>query len=121
MKRKMWRGFSPYHDLVSLYQGALATVLPSRYEGFGLPALESMSCGVPAVVDDRTALTEVVGDSGVLVDGDNPRDVARGIKRLFQDPPYRAELAARARVRARSMPWDKTVDGMVSAFEEAAR
>ena len=120
MKRVRWLGFVPDSDLVSLYQGALATVLPSRYEGFGLPALESMSCGVPAIVDRRTALPEVVGDSGVLVDGDSPRDVARGIRSLCRDPSYRAELAGRARVRAKNMSWEKTVEGMVSAFEEAA-
>ena len=58
----------PDEDLPAIYRGALLLVLPSLIEGFGLPALEAMACGTPVVASNTTALPEVVGDGGILVD-----------------------------------------------------
>ena len=73
-------------------------MLPSHYEGFGLTALEAMACGTPVVASDRTALPEVVGDAGLLVDPDDAEAMAAGIERAMDDAaPARAGPARAAR------------------------
>jgi glycosyltransferase involved in cell wall biosynthesis len=80
--------------LVSLYRRAALVVVPSRYEGFGLPAVEAMACGTPVVACAAGALPEViaVGGGGTLVPRDDPSALARGIKELIDDPVRRREL-----------------------------
>lgn len=99
--------YVPEGDLPPLYSGALAAVLPSLYEGFGLTALEAMACGVPVVCSGVGSLPEVVGDAGVLLD---PRDVAawaRALERLVGDARLRAELAERGQARAAGFTWER--------------
>jgi glycosyltransferase involved in cell wall biosynthesis len=85
--------------LVGLYRRAALVAVPSRYEGFGLPAAEAMACGTPVVACAAGALPEVVetGGGGVLVAGDDPGALAAGIRALLADPARRAELGARGR------------------------
>jgi glycosyltransferase involved in cell wall biosynthesis len=80
--------------LVSLYRSAALVVVPSRYEGFGLPAAEAMACGTPVVACAAGALPEVVktGGGGLLVPPNDPRALARAITALLEDPGRRAEL-----------------------------
>jgi glycosyltransferase involved in cell wall biosynthesis len=80
--------------LVSLYRSAALVVVPSRYEGFGLPAAEAMACGTPVVACAAGALPEVVktGRGGLLVPPNDPRALARAITALLEDPGRRAEL-----------------------------
>jgi glycosyltransferase involved in cell wall biosynthesis len=97
------REFVP--DLVPLYQGATAFVMPSHYEGFGLTVLEAMSCGVPVVAFSNSAVTEVVGRGGELVpNGDVPAMTA-AVRRLLDEPSYAAESRARALEQARPFTW----------------
>ena len=85
--------------LVSLYRRAALVVVPSRYEGFGLPAVEAMACGTPVVANAAGALPEVVstGGGGVLVDAARPDALARAIRSLLADVRARAELGAQGR------------------------
>jgi glycosyltransferase involved in cell wall biosynthesis len=85
--------------LVSLYRRAALVVVPSRYEGFGLPAAEAMACGTPVVARAAGALPEVVrtGGGGILVEAAEPAALAAGIRALLGDPARRAELGARGR------------------------
>jgi glycosyltransferase involved in cell wall biosynthesis len=85
----MQLGHVPDADLPGLYAGALAFVLPSHYEGFGLTVLEAMACGTPVVASDRTALPEVVGDAGILVDPDDPPAIADAVERAIGDERLR--------------------------------
>jgi MMP alpha-(1->4)-mannosyltransferase len=86
-------------QMVQYYAEAAIAVVPSVYEGFGLPAGEAMACGVPVVSTDGGALPEVVGDAGVIVPVKNVDALVEAIDSLLQDPQRRAELGARAKRR----------------------
>jgi len=106
-------------ELVRAYQGATAFAYPSLYEGFGLPVLEAMACGVPCVTADVSSLPEVVGDAGLLV---NPRDVAElaaALQRLIGEPTLAADLAARGRERARRFTWERAARLHAEVFSQA--
>ncbi len=94
-------GRVPTDELVRLYRRAAIVVVPSRYEGFGLPAVEAMACGTPVVACRAGALPEVMElvEGGVLVERDDPADLARGIMSLADRPETRARLAAVGRER----------------------
>jgi glycosyltransferase involved in cell wall biosynthesis len=88
--------------MIELYAEASVAVVPSLYEGFSLPAVESMACGVPLVTTQGGALPEVVGEDGVtgmLVPPGDPSALAGAIGRLLSDPELAARLAANARQR----------------------
>ena len=106
--------------LPALYGGCETFVFPSVYEGFGLPPLEAMACGVAVVCSDATALPEVVGDAAVMV---NPKDadaMADAIVRLTDDPALRADLAVRGRARAALFDWDASADRVWQTLARAA-
>ncbi len=86
-------------EMVRYYAEASIAIVPSVYEGFGLPAGEAMACGLAVVSTDGGALPEVVGDAGVIVPVKDVDALARAIDGLLQDPQARAELGARARKR----------------------
>jgi glycosyltransferase involved in cell wall biosynthesis len=86
-------------QMVRYYAEAAIAVVPSVYEGFGLPAGEAMACGVPVVSTDGGALPEVVGDAGVIVPARNVDALVEAIDKLLQDPQVRAELGARGKAR----------------------
>jgi glycosyltransferase involved in cell wall biosynthesis len=85
--------------MVRYYAEAAIAVVPSVYEGFGLPAGEAMACGVPVVSTDGGALPEVVGDAGVIVPAKNVDALVEAIDTLLQNPQARADLAARGKAR----------------------
>jgi glycosyltransferase involved in cell wall biosynthesis len=99
-------GQIPDEDLPGLYRSAEIFAYPSVYEGFGLPPLEAMACGVPVVCSNASSLPEVVGDAGILLD---PLDVGgwvAALDGLLGDAQLRADLAARGPARARRFTWD---------------
>lgn len=98
----------PGDDLVALYNGALLLAMPSFYEGFGLPALEAMQCGTPAVVADRASLPEIVGDAGLLVDPDDPTTLADAFWRIANDQALREQLRLAGREHVKAFTWEKT-------------
>jgi glycosyltransferase involved in cell wall biosynthesis len=101
-------GYVPDAELPGLYAGALAFVLPSRHEGFGLPCLEAMACGIPVVAAAAGALPETVGDAGLLVDPDDHGGFASALLRALDDDQLRATLVAAGYARARGHDWDAT-------------
>lgn len=108
-------------DLAPLYRGAAALVVTSRAEGFGLPALEALSCGTPVVAFDNTSLPEVVGDAGVLVADGDVSAFSTAVRRVLDDDALAADLRARGPERARLFTWQRTVDAHVDIYVEAAR
>jgi glycosyltransferase involved in cell wall biosynthesis len=110
--------------LVRLYQRATLVAVPSRYEGFGLPAVEAMACGAPVVACRAGALPEVleVGGGGILVERDDPRSLAAGILRLLDDPPLRAELGARGREGVvAAYAWPRIAAATAEVYAEVVR
>ena len=113
-------GFVPFETLRFFYQSAAVFVFPSRYEGFGLPPLEAMSCGAPVVTSNVSSLPEVVGDAAILVNPENVFDIARGIKEALLDEPLRAELIRRGREQASRFSWERTAGQVLEIYQEAA-
>jgi glycosyltransferase involved in cell wall biosynthesis len=101
-------GYVPDALLPSLYAGARALLMPSLYEGFGLPCLEAMASGVPVVAARRAALPETCGDAALLVDPDDPSALAEGARAAVADHAVRADLVARGLARAGGFSWDRT-------------
>jgi glycosyltransferase involved in cell wall biosynthesis len=113
------RGYVPAEERESLYRGAQMLVLPSFDEGFGIPALEAMTAGVPVIVSNRGALPEVVGDAGLLIDPDDPESLAAAILLLARDATLRANLSRRGIDRARQFTWAQMARDVRRAYEQA--
>lgn len=105
--------------LVELFRGADAVVVPGLFEGFGLPALEALSCGRPVCVSSHGALPEVVGPLGVLFDPLDERDMADKLDLVLEDAQVRARAEREGPSWARMHDWRSTADGLLSACEEA--
>lgn len=115
-ERIVLTGYVPAQDLSALYSGALAFVYVSHYEGFGLPPLEAMQCGVPVIAADNSSLPEVVGDAGILVPATDGDALCDAMRSLYRDATLRASYAARALARARQFSWDRCADLTVAAY-----
>jgi glycosyltransferase involved in cell wall biosynthesis len=113
-----WRPYAADDELVDLYRGARALLLPSLYEGFGLTALEAMACGTPVVVSNRSSLPEVVGDAALFVDPEDPAAIAVAIRRLFTDDVLAKTHAARGLARAPLFSWEKTARAVQSILHQ---
>lgn len=100
-------GFVPDEDLPYIYNKASVFVYPSLYEGFGLPPLEAMACGVPVVTANNSSLPEVVERSAILVKADNEEEIAKAIKTIILKPPIAQKLSQRGIVQARKFSWKK--------------
>ena len=112
--RVQHRGYIPDEERAALYAGATALILPSFFEGFGLPVLEAMTVGVPVIASDRGALPEVLGDAGLLVSPDDPEELAAAMQRVVTD----ARLAATLRRPWRAPSADLRLDRL---GDDAAR
>jgi glycosyltransferase involved in cell wall biosynthesis len=111
-------GFVP--DLVPLYQGADVVLVPSRYEGFGLPALEGMASGVPVVAYDNSSLPEVVGDGGLLAADGDVGALLAAVRRVLGDEHLAGELRERAVARASTFTWSAVAEAYAALYERAA-
>ncbi len=107
-ERVLWRENVPGDALPALYAGATALITPSFYEGFGLPALEAMACGTVPIVSSRSSLPEVVGSVGLLVDPDDPADIARAMYRAITDSAWREANEKAGLARAAQFTWEAT-------------
>ncbi len=101
-------GVVPEEKLPSLYRGAVALVFPSLYEGFGLPLLEAMACGIPVVTGNITAMPEVAGDAALLVDPTSVEHIAEGITKIVGDRSLRRQLREKGLSRASQFSWAST-------------
>jgi glycosyltransferase involved in cell wall biosynthesis len=117
--RVRFPGYVPRADLPALYSGARAFVYPSRYEGFGLPVLEAMSCGTPVVTTNVSSMPEVAGDGALLVDPDDVAGLAAALARIVHDASLRQELSARGQARARTFSWERCARDTIKVYQEA--
>jgi glycosyltransferase involved in cell wall biosynthesis len=114
-------GYVPETDLPALYRGAAAFVYPSLYEGFGLPILEAMACGVPVVTYNTTSLPEVAGDAAILLDPPvAPDTLAAAITRVLTDEALGRALVERGRARAAAFDWRATAASTARVYEALA-
>lgn len=113
-------GYVPERDLPALYSGALCFVYPSYFEGFGLPPLEAMQCGVPVIVGNRTSLPEVVGTAGILVDPFEVDALAAALERVVSDSNLRTELSVQGLARAKLFNWQATARQTLAVYRKAA-
>ncbi len=104
-------------DKPAVYRGAAAFVYPSRYEGFGLPPLEAMACGVPVITTDAGSIGEVVGDAAFLIDPQDTRKFGAGLITCLVEPSVSDHLKARGLERAQKFTWEKTARETVAAYE----
>ena len=114
-------GRIPRRDLDHLLVGATGLTFPSRHEGYGLPLAEAMALGCPVIASDTTALPEVVGDAGLLVDPDDVSGWTTAMSRLLDDQALRAELVAAGRRRVAWLTPAETARRMVAAYRSAIR
>lgn len=109
----------PDDDLVCLLAGATAVLVPSRYEGFGLPALEAMACGAPLIAANAGAHPEIVGNAGLLVSPDDPRAWREAAERTARDDELRASLSLLGRERAARFSWDDCARQTLAVYHRA--
>jgi glycosyltransferase involved in cell wall biosynthesis len=107
--------------LVHVYQAARAFVMPSLYEGFGLPVAEAMACGVPTVVTNTSSLPEVVGEAGIKVPLAAPDELARALRKLAGDRHWARELGQRGIERVRRFDWNRAAEAMEEIFFDVLR
>jgi glycosyltransferase involved in cell wall biosynthesis len=112
-------GWVEEEDLSPLYSGAEAFAFPSLAEGFGLPPLEAMRCGVPVVAGNATSLPEVVGDAALTVDPTDEDALAQALLDLHRSPTLRGDLARRGLDRSAAFTWESFGDKCLAAYREA--
>lgn len=105
-------------DLVPLMRGATVFLFPSFYEGFGLPVLEAMQCGVPVLASRASSIPEVGGDAAHYVDPAKCTSISDGITRLLNDKKYRKELREKGLERVKLFSWDRTAELILSAIRQ---
>lgn len=118
--RVIFTGYVPEQDLPLLYNVADVFVYPSLYEGFGLPVLEAMACGIPVVTTNVSSMPEITGDAGVLVDPYDVDSMADAIRRVVVDREIHAELECKGLERARMFSWERTAKETVAVYERIA-
>ena len=106
-------------DKPALYRGATAFLYPTRYEGFGLPALEALACGVPVVGSNASSVPEIVGEAGMLVDPDDARSMAGALIAVVTDDELREKLSRAAVEQARKFSWEKCARETLQAYRDA--
>lgn len=112
-------GYLEDSDLMGLYANALCLAFPSRYEGFGLPPLEAMALGCPAIVSDQASLPEICGDAALICGADDIDGMAAHIRSLADDQEFRRQMIERGYARAATFTWDRSTHVVTRLIDEA--
>lgn len=118
-KRIVLAGYVPDEELAALYSGAMVFVYMSLYEGFGLPPLEAMQCGVPVITSNTSSLPEVVGDAGIMLDPQDLEGLCRALQEVVVNPELHTEMSKRSLVQAANFSWDRCVEETIAAYKNA--
>lgn len=114
--RVIFTGVLTEKQLAEYYRGATAVVFPSLYEGFGLPIVEGMACGIPVLTSNITSMPEVAGDAAVLVNPYRVESIANGIEKIVNDSDLRKSLIEKGLERAKLFSWEKTAEKVQNAL-----
>ena len=106
-------------DLPMLYNCADIFVYPSLYEGFGLPPLEAMACGIPVITSNTSSLPEVVGDAGIMVDPADVNSLCKSMYILLNDKELWNRMSIMGRKRSKLFSWENTAKKMLEIYDEA--
>jgi len=120
-ERVRFPGYVAEEDLPALFSAAQCFVMPSLYEGFGLPVLEAMACGTPVLASDAGSLPEVAGDAALLFPPQDTEALATALHHLLRDPDLRRELVARGYRRCSEFSWERCAEGILEVLVEASR
>ncbi|MEO7796940.1 MAG: glycosyltransferase family 1 protein, partial [Opitutaceae bacterium] len=118
-QRIVFTGFVSDADLPGLYGSALAFVFPSIYEGFGLPVLEAMQCGVPVVCTNTSSVPEVAGDAALYFDPLSADEISNAMLTIYRDGILRKSLAEKAIKRAATFNWNRCASQTVASYKQA--
>lgn len=112
-------GYASDEDLAPLYSGAMMFVYPSLYEGFGLPPLEAMQCGVPTITSNTSSLPEVVGDAGTMVSPMDEDALCQAMLDIYQSSTLRQKMSSRSLAQAGMFSWERCAEQTVAAYRIA--
>ncbi len=112
-------GYVPDIDLASLYSGATMFVYPSFYEGFGLPPLEAMQCGVPVITSNTSSLPEVVGDAGIMVDPQDADELCEAMLKIYNSSDVRTQMALASLEQAKKFSWERCAEQTIDVYKAA--
>ncbi|MFB3897365.1 MAG: glycosyltransferase family 4 protein [bacterium] len=116
--RVMFLGYIPDEDLIALYQKARVFVLPSLFEGFGIPVLEAMMFGCPVVASNRTSIPEVLGDAGLLFDPENLQDMVDSIWKMLSNTEFRDKSIQKGYDRIRLFSWEQMARKTLIVYQD---
>lgn len=105
-------------DLAGYYSSATALVMPSLYEGFGLPLIEAMACGCPVIASNSSSLPEVAGDAGLLIDPHDPHGLAEAMRQVITEPALRAELIEKGFKRTQRFSWERAAQETLQVYSK---
>ena len=108
------------HQIAAIYSAAAAYVLPSLFEGFGLPALEAQACDTPLICANTSSLPEVAGQGALYFDPLDVEDMANAIERVLTDDDLRQDLIAKGRENLQRFSWEKSARTALDVLQEAA-
>lgn len=114
----IFTGYIDAEDLPALYSAAQVFVLPSLYEGFGLPILEAMSCGAPVITSNMGSIPEVAGDSAILVDPYDIKAIAESLLEVFSNRQLREEMMEKGLRRAKNFSWARVAEETLGVYNE---
>lgn len=113
----IFTGFIDKEELKYLLNGAKAFILPSLYEGFGIPVIEAMACGIPVIVSDVSSLPEIVGSAGLLINPNSTDQIEMAIRNIITDKKLHERLAKKGIERAKRYSWKKMAKQVLKVLE----
>jgi len=118
LKNTEFVGFIPENKLNEFYNSLDLFIFPSYYEGFGLPILEAMACGIPVIASNKGSLPEIMGGAGILINPHEPKEAIVKIKKIVKNGKLQEKLGMRGIKRAKNFDWDKTTKETLKLYEK---
>ncbi len=112
----IFSGFIDEEEKSYLLSGAKIFLYPSLYEGFGIPVLEALACGVPTITSNVSSMPEIAGDAALLIDPANPEEIYSAIKRLIDDKGLYLSLKQKSVEQAKKFSWENTALGTLAVY-----